>query len=339
MNTEAQSRNRITLPSFGTEIFTYLKDVNDRESFTASRRLKDLLSANLKSELEQHFDRPSLEKLSQALSRKITNSLLSPGTSGQSRTKDALIEVGALDNSLKLRPNYELITETLRIWSQDFRSAKGALDNNFKCINSFLRVQNTANDETVRKLLKYEINNHSDFIEWSEELKNYWKQKVLVKSNISLSYLNIFNAFIDTFDQNLFNTNFRILLDSLWLEYLKEEQKSNHNINLAEYKALDSFVAITPTKFFDIDLQIENGIISYRTIFHDISEFYVSQLRFKLALDLATSDLFPNISFTVSTKVENEPVLLIRAEGATNEVDVANIVNFLESSIKNSKPV
>jgi hypothetical protein len=339
VNTEARSRNRITLPSFGTEVFTYLKDVNDRESFTASRRLKDLLSANLKSELEQHFDRSSLEKLSQALSRKITNSLLSPGSSGQSRTKDALIEVGALDNSLISRPNYESITEALRMWSQDFRSAKGALDNNFKCINSFLRVQNTTNDETVRKLLKYEINTHSDFIKWSEELKRYWKQKGLVKSNISLSYLNTFNAFIDTFDQNLFNTEFRILLDLLWLEYLKEEQKSNLNINLAERKALDSFKAMTPTNFFDIDLQIENGVISYRTIFHAMSEFYVSQLRFKLALDLATSDLFPNISFTVSTKVENEPVLLIRAEGATNEVDVANIVNFLESTIKNSKPV
>jgi len=93
MDKKTRTRNRIQLPTLGAELFTYLKDVNDHESFTASRRLKDLLAERVKNEINGWFQTPSLPELDRTLLRKITNSLLSAGVVGQKRTKDALSEI------------------------------------------------------------------------------------------------------------------------------------------------------------------------------------------------------------------------------------------------------
>jgi hypothetical protein len=149
MEKATRTKNRIALPTFGAELFTYLKDVNDHESFTASMRLKDVLSERLKNEINGWFSVPAIPELDRTLLRKITNSLLSAGTIGEKRTKDALSEIRFEHSNLNLEMNVTIATEKLREWSRDFRSAKGFLDHQYKCINSFLRIQKTTNDENV----------------------------------------------------------------------------------------------------------------------------------------------------------------------------------------------
>ena len=83
MDSKTRKRNQIKLPTIGAELFTYLKDVNDHESFTASMRLKDLLSERLKNEINSWFIAAPLPELDRTLVRKITNSLLSAGLTGQ----------------------------------------------------------------------------------------------------------------------------------------------------------------------------------------------------------------------------------------------------------------
>ena len=75
MEKETRTRNRIALPALGAELFNYLKDVNDHESFKASMRLKDLLSERVKNEINSWFVVATLPELDRTLIRKITNYL------------------------------------------------------------------------------------------------------------------------------------------------------------------------------------------------------------------------------------------------------------------------
>jgi len=207
MEKKPQKRNQIVIPTFGAELFTYLKDVNDHESFTASMRLKDLISEHLKEEINSWFTGPVIPELDRSLIRMITNSLLAAGAVGIGRTKDALSEIRYDQAHFIKNMDLAELTDYLRDWSRDFRSAKGFLDYQYKCINSFLRVQKTTNDESVRALLKMEINNILDFKRWQNELEDYWHKKGVIKLNLRNSYENIFRMFMGTFDDQLKNSS------------------------------------------------------------------------------------------------------------------------------------
>lgn len=337
MNSNNSSRNRISLPAIGAEVFTYLKDLNDRESFTATRRLKDLLGSNLKIELSKYFDGTVVSETSQVTLRKITNSLLSAGTSGHNRTIEALKEIRLESGLASEAPNYNEITRNLRDWSHDYRSAKGALDNNFKCINSFLRVQKTPNDETVKLLLRQTITSYPDFTNWNNTLKEYWTKKEIIKSSLQGAYLAIYESFISSFEEDLTNSKLYFLLDSIWLKYLSDEQKSK-NIEANTLLDVDiSQESVSQPSGFSIELEIEQGSIKYLVNCFSFNAFQASQLQFKLALELSRARQFPTLNFRVNQKTGDFPVIAIAVQGLQDESDISNIVQFLETTLERAK--
>jgi len=338
MEKATRSKNRIVLPTFGAELFTYLKDVNDHESFTASRRLKDVLSERLKNEINSWFSVPAIPELDRTLLRKITNSLLSAGTIGEKRTKDALSEIRFEPSNLNLEMNVTTATEKLREWSRDFRSAKGFLDHQYKCINSFLRIQKTTNDENVRNLLKMEIASHSDFSAWQKMLEEYWNQKGIVKQNLRNSYENIFRVFMGSFDDQIQNGLYHKLLDQNWQKYIDSsvfELSSNDDHRLVEeYALLNIDRKELP---FEIDLRIEGGEIFYHVLCNRLNELQASELRFKIALAISRTAIFKNLMFSVSLISSDVPVILIRVDAKSDEEELARMVMLLEEVIERSK--
>ena len=338
MEKATRSKNRIVLPTFGAELFTYLKDVNDRESFTASRRLKDVLSERLKNEINSWFSVPAIPELDRTLLRKITNSLLSAGTIGEKRTKDALSEIRFEPSSLNVEINVTTATEKLREWSRDFRSAKGFLDHQYKCINSFLRIQKTTNDENVRNLLKMEIATHSDFCAWQKMLEEYWNQKGIVKQNLRNSYENVFRLFMGSFDDQIQNGLYHKLLDQNWQKYIDSsvfELSSNEEHRLVEdYASLNIDRKELP---FEIDLRIEGGEIFYHILCNRLNELQASELRFKIALAISRTAIFKDLMFSVSLISSDVPVILIRVDAKSDEAELARMVMLLEEVIERSK--
>ena len=338
MEKATRSKNRIVLPTFGAELFTYLKDVNDHESFTASRRLKDVLSERLKNEINSWFSVPAIPELDRTLLRKITNSLLSAGTIGEKRTKDALSEIRFEPSSLNVEINVTTATEKLREWSRDFRSAKGFLDHQYKCINSFLRIQKTTNDENVRNLLKMEIATHSDFYAWQKMLEEYWNQKGIVKQNLRNSYENVFRLFMGSFDDQIQNGLYHKLLDQNWQKYIDSsvfELSSNEEHRLVEdYASLNIDRKELP---FEIDLRIEGGEIFYHILCNRLNELQASELRFKIALAISRTAIFKDLMFSVSLISSDVPVILIRVDAKSDEAELARMVMLLEEVIERSK--
>jgi hypothetical protein len=338
MEKATRTKNRIALPTFGAELFTYLKDVNDHESFTASMRLKDVLSERLKNEINGWFSVPTIPELDRTLLRKITNSLLSAGTIGEKRTKDALSEIRFEHSNLKLEMNVTIATEKLREWSRDFRSAKGFLDHQYKCINSFLRIQKTTNDENVRNLLRMEIASHADFIAWQKILEEYWNQKEIIKQNLRNSYENIFRLFMGTFDDQIQNGLYHKLLDQNWQKYIDSsvfELSTHGDYQLVEEGS--SISMISKELAFEIDLRIEGGEIFYHILCNRLNELQASELRFKIALAISRTELFKDLMFSVSLISSDVPVILIRADAKSDEEELARMVLLLEEVIERSK--
>ena len=341
MDPKPRKRNQITLPTIGAELFTYLKDVNDHESFTASMRLKDLLSERVKVEINSWFKASPLPELDRTLLRKITNSLLSAGLTGQKRTKDALSEIRFDEKNMDNRMTLLEATDFLRNWARDYRSAKGFLDYQYKCVNSFLRVQKTTNDETVRMLLKKDITGMADFKNWQHELDSYWNKKGLVKENLRTAYQNMFEIFMGTFDDQLQNGMYHKYLDENWQRYVDPTDSSdNLDLELAQEDDFSPFVEAPRSLAknpFEVDLRIEGGEIFYHVVCNTLTEFQASELRFKIALSISQNKDFGDTRFSVALLPGDVPIILIRTDSPKDETSLRSVVTFLERVLDDSK--
>jgi hypothetical protein len=343
MDSNTSKRNKITLPTIGAELFTYLKDVNDHESFTASRRLKDLLSDRVKVEINSWFKAAPLPELDRTLLRKITNSLLSAGSTGQKRTRDALSEI-RFDEKTMVEPKSSFeATEFLRNWARDYRSAKGFLDYQYKCVNSFLRVQKTTNDESVRSLLKSDISSVADFKMWQHDLESYWNQKGLVKENLRTAYQNMFGVFMATFDDQLQNGMYHKYLDQNWQRYVDpagDAADFDFDFDIETEEDSESFPEASRksiTNPFEVDLRIEGGEIFYHVVCNTFTEFQASELRFKIALSISQNKSFGDSRFSVALLPGDRPIILIRTDSPKDEASIRNVVTFLEQVLDESK--
>ena len=341
MDSKPRKRNQIKLPTIGAELFTYLKDVNDHESFTASMRLKDLLSERVKIEINSWFKAAPLPELDRTLLRKITNSLLSAGLTGQKRTRDALSEIRFDERNMTQPKGLFEATEFLRNWARDYRSAKGFLDYQYKCVNSFLRVQKTTNDDSVRMLLKADVAGMADFKKWQQDLDSYWNKKGLVKENLRTAYQNMFEIFMGTFDDQLQNGMYHKYLDQNWQRYVDPasdsedfdlEFKTEDDNHASAERTVKS--AVNP---FEVDLRIEGGEIFYHVVCNALTEFQASELRFKIALSISQNQDFGDSRFSVALLPGDLPIILIRTDSPKDETSIRNIVNFLERVLDESK--
>lgn len=343
MESKNRNLNRIKLPTIGAELFTYLKDVNDHESFTASMRLKDMLSERVKAEINSWFKVGRLPELDRTLLRKITNSLLSPGLVGQKRTRDALSEIRFEEQYMTENKNLSEATDFLRNWARDYRSAKGFLDYQYKCVNSFLRVQKTTNDDSVRNLLKQDIASISDFKMWQLTLTVYWNKKGLVKENLRTSYKNLFEIFMGTFDDQLQNGMYHSYLDQNWQRYIDSDSNSDLELfdvipsEIENMNNSEMFVEKNNKNPFEVNLRIEGGEIFYHLICNTMSEFQASELRFKIALEISKNKNFDRSGFSVSLIVSEIPTILIRTDAPDNEDSIRNVVVFLEKILDETK--
>lgn len=340
MDSKPRKRNQIKLPTIGAELFTYLKDVNDHESFTASMRLKDLLSERLKIEINSWFIAAPLPELDRTLLRKITNSLLSAGLTGQKRTRDALSEIRFVENNMVQPKSLIEATEFLRNWARDYRSAKGFLDYQYKCVNSFLRVQKTTNDDSVRMLLKADIAGMADFKKWQKDLNDYWNKKGLVKENLRTAYQNMFEIFMGTFDDKLQNGMYHKYLDQNWQRYV-DHSSGNEDYDPEPMSEEEMSSDITdrksPVNPFEVDLRIEGGEIFYHVVCNTFTEFQASELRFKIALSISQNKDFGSSRFSVALLPGDIPIILIRTDSPKDETSIRNIVTFLEKVLDESK--
>ena len=340
MDSKPRKRNQIKLPTIGAELFTYLKDVNDHESFTASMRLKDLLSERLKIEINSWFIAAPLPELDRTLLRKITNSLLSAGLTGQKRTRDALSEIRFVENNMAQPKSLIEAAEFLRNWARDYRSAKGFLDYQYKCVNSFLRVQKTTNDDSVRMLLKADIAGMADFKKWQKDLNDYWNKKGLVKENLRTAYQNMFEIFMGTFDEKLQNGMYHKYLDQNWQRYV-DHSSDNEDYDPESMSEEETSPDITdrksPVNPFEVDLRIEGGEIFYHVVCNTFTEFQASELRFKIALSISQNKDFGNSRFSVALLPGELPIILIRTDSPKDETSIRNIVTFLEKVLDESK--
>jgi len=341
MDSKPRTRNQIKLPTIGAELFTYLKDVNDHESFTASMRLKDLLADRVKVEINSWFKAAPLPELDRTLLRKITNSLLSAGLVGQKRTRDALSEIRFDQQNMTQQKSHFEASEYLRNWGRDYRSAKGFLDYQYKCVNSFLRVQKTTNDETVRSLLRADINGLIDFKKWKDDLEEYWVKKGLVKENLRTSYQNMFQIFMGTFDDQLQNGMYHTYLDQNWQRYIDSDSESEQSVIPPETFDFSTShgggVFSNSVIPFEVDLRIEGGEIFYHILCNTMSEFQASELRFKIAIAIARNSDFANSRFSVSIVTSDVPVILIRTDLPEDEDAIRNVVVFLERILDETK--
>lgn len=341
MDSKPRNRNQIKLPTIGAELFTYLKDVNDHESFTASMRLKDRLSERVKIEINSWFVTAPLPELDRTLLRKITNALLSAGLTGQKRTREALSEIRFDEISMKQPKNLFEAAEFLRNWSRDYRSAKGFLDYQYKCVNSFLRVQKTTNDDSVRMLLKIEVAGFEDFKNWQKDLESYWNKKGLVKENLKTAYQNMFTIFMGTFDDQLQNGMYHKYLDANWQRYIDDTRHSEDFepdfILREEEVSVEKKESRSVVQPFEVDLRIEGGEIFYHIVCNTFTEFQASELRFKIALSIAQNKSFENLRFSVALLPGDLPIILIRTDSPKDETSIRNIVIFLEKVLEESK--
>jgi len=341
MDSKSRKRNQIKLPTIGAELFTYLKDVNDHESFTASMRLKDLLSERLKNEINSWFKAAPLPELDRTLLRKITNSLLSAGLTGQKRTRDALSEIRFDEKNMTQPRGLFEATEFLRNWARDYRSAKGFLDYQYKCVNSFLRVQKTTNDESVRMLLKADIRGMADFKNWQKDLDAYWNKKGLVKENLRTAYQNMFEIFMGTFDDQLQNGMYHKYLDQNWQRYVDPASESEdfdfELITEDETPYAKEIGLKSPVNPFEVDLRIEGGEIFYHIVCNTMTEFQASELRFKIALSISQNQDFRDSGFSVALLPGDLPIILIRTDSPKDETSIRSVVTFLERILDESK--
>jgi hypothetical protein len=334
MNMVPKSTHRLALPTVGAELFTYLKNVNDSDSFTASMRIKDALSLAVKIEVNSWFGIPALPELDQSLLRKLTNSLLAAGEAGGNRTLDALREIRFETTPMTQSMSREAASIKLRTFTRDYRSAKGFLENNHKCINSFMKMNRAINDDTIRSLLRMSINNRTDFLDWSHILITYWEKRSTVKSALRGSYLTNYERFTSTFDDDMTNTRFRNLLDDSISNYV--QINSQHaQLESDESSIEEERDAVLPNNSSVIvDFHIKEGSIEFEAIFSGYTKFQLSSIRIKLALLLQKRQELALLKLTVSIGTsEHANSIYLRTSSQLNEEQIQSLTRFLESEL------
>lgn len=324
--------HKLALPSVGAELFTYLKNVNDSEAFTASMRIKDALAAAIRIEVNSWFGVPALPELDQSLLRKLTNSLLAAGEAGSGRTLEALREVRFESTPMTQQLSRDEAAQKLRLATRDFRSAKGFLENNHKCINSFMKMNRAINDENIRELLKMSIRTQEDFLKWTRDLIDYWDQKTTVKAALRGSYIGIFQKFVFTFEEDISNKKFREILDIAIGNYVSlpvNQGLSNQN---SEMDLLKSSTKSIEDASVEVHFHITEGDIEYEAIFHGYTKLQVSSIRIKLALLLQKKSEFANLKLVVSLgNGTSANTILVRTKTEMSEDQIFQLTKFLES--------
>lgn len=328
--------HKLALPTVGAELFTYLKNVNDSEAFTASMRIKDTLSVAIKVDVTSWFGIPALPELDQSLLRKLTNSLLAAGEAGNSRTLEALREIRFETTPMTQPLSRDDAVAKLRLATRDYRSAKGFLENNHKCINSFMKLNRAINDENIRDLLKMSIRNQEDFASWNGALIKYWEQKANVKSALRSSYLTIFQKYISTFESDLSNSRYRDWLDTSIRNYVDLELDSGSTVSFADSAPSSIEDAIASTASVQVHFHINEGEIEYEATFLGYTKLQISSIRIKLALLLQKETEFSNLKLIVSMGTgDSSKSIFVRTRSQLSEAQIVELTNFLENEFTN----
>lgn len=328
--------HKLALPTVGAELFTYLKNVNDSEAFTASMRIKDALAVAIKVDVTSWFGIPALPELDQSLLRKLTNSLLAAGEAGNSRTLEALREIRFETTPMTQPLSRDDAVAKLRLATRDYRSAKGFLENNHKCINSFMKLNRAINDEYIRDLLKMSIRNQEDFVSWNVALIKYWEQKENVKPALRSSYLTIFQKYISTFESDLSNSRYRDWLDTSIRNYVDLEPDSGFAVSIADSSPSLIEDAIESTASVQVHFHINEGEIEYEATFFGYTKLQISSIRIKLALLLQKDTEFSNLKLIVSMGTgDSSKSIFVRTSSQLSEAQIVELTNFLENEFTN----
>jgi hypothetical protein len=206
----------IKLPVTGVALIKYLEEVNEYESSRASAYIKSKM-ANLLLHTIQSWFKVTPPELDRALMKKISNSVLAAGIAGLDRTVEALSEL-RFERALLTSPRTAKgAAVELREAVRDYREAKNWVSNKSKCVNSILKSSQllASKDPDWQDLATRVIDNsvgYQDWENWQESLFKLWSKNTKVAERLHGSYQNHWQFFKGTFDQNMMNGQYSLLL-------------------------------------------------------------------------------------------------------------------------------
>lgn len=206
----------INLPANGTALVKYLEAVNDYESARAGEYIKAEMVDLLKKTIHSWFKEVPPE-LDRTLIRKISNSVLAAGNAGLDRTVDALGEL-RFDGVPLTAPRTPMgAAVELRDVVRDYREAKNWLSNKTKCVNSIIKTpqffssKNAAWQDLASRVVS-NSKDSKDWQDWQEDLFKMWSKTTKIAERLRGSYQNHWQFFQATFDQNMMNGQYRLIL-------------------------------------------------------------------------------------------------------------------------------
>ena len=206
----------INLPVNGAALVKYLGEVNDYESSKAGVYIKTKMASLLMTTIQSWFE-VSPPELDQAVMRKISNSVLAAGNAGLDRTIEALSQLRFSGVPLTSPRTAKGAAVELREVVRDYREAKNWISNKSKCVNSVLKTpqfspsKNSAWEELATRRLSSSKGNQ-DWQAWQQDLFNIWSKTTKVAERLRGSYQNHWQFFQGTFDQNMMNSQYRLIL-------------------------------------------------------------------------------------------------------------------------------
>ena len=206
----------INLPVNGAALVKYLEEVNDYESFKAGVHIKTKMASLLMTTIQSWFKVPPPE-LDRALMRKISNSVLAAGNAGLDRTVEALSQLRFEGVPLTSPRTAKGAAVELREVVRDYREAKNWISNKSKCVNSIIKAPqfSTSKNSAWQELATRVVRNSEDYQDWQawqEDLYKMWSNTTKVAERLRGSYQNHWQFFQGTFDQNMMNIQYRLIL-------------------------------------------------------------------------------------------------------------------------------
>lgn len=206
----------INLPVNGAALIKYLEEVNDYESSKAGVHIKTKMASLLMITIQSWFEVAPPE-LDRALMRKISNSVLAAGNAGLDRTAEALSQLRFAGVPLTSPRTAKGAAVELREVVRDYREAKNWISNKSKCVNSVIKTpqffpsKNSAWQELATRTVSNSKGNQ-DWPAWQQDLFDMWSKTTKVAERLRGSYKNHWQFFQGTFDQNMMNSQYRLIL-------------------------------------------------------------------------------------------------------------------------------
>jgi len=323
-----------------SQLINYLRAVNLYETQKAQQAIREKIAKSVKNSIHERFNSPPPEMDSLAL-KKIITSLLTAGKAGEDRLSSILSTIDFKSSLIKSPTTPLKVSEQLRTDFIHARRAKVMLDNLSKYINAVLKYAQESNRSQNKNQL---IKNQEQLSEWVSGIYANWGEDSTLKdANL---YRNSFSIFMGTFDEDLNNAQYQLILEERIESYLNPNYEAYLEQLLSDtYAEENNPISVTSRDNFEHTTQIEIKILSGELYFYVImpDDFSsdLKQIKSEILWTLSNKKEFKNLSFSISSIESITPTLCIRLKNPSDKrtFDLLNktIHNFFDLSIKEKR--